>query len=514
MKNISLKFLTSASILSLLIGGAGCAKIDDFGDTNIDPNGATSPITSALLTNFQSNLGNMVYGTRQAIYCQYISETQYTDVSLYSLAQIEMGTTYSGNAANTISSAMDMQVIINQNSNPATQANAAQYGSNANQIAIAKIMKAYILWSATDRWGDIPYSEALKGAAILSPKYDTQEEVYTQILQDLEDGVNGFDAGPVMQGDVAYSGNVDKWKKFGNTLRMLVSLRMSKVYPNPGQFAATEFAAAANHPAGVITSNADNFVLRYPGGGFNNPWWNAYDGRTDFAESKTIYDCLTGLGDTRQSVYGSNNTAFPYGLTRDLAVAFTTDNPNYAKVLADSKRAQNSPVVVVSATISLLARAEGVERGWISGDAKADYNAGITASFAEWGVTMPANYLTTSPANYDDGAGVAAIGQAPAPYDVIPSDQDALTPNRLSRIALQRWLGAYPNGFEGWAEWRRTGVPDLKPTTLATNPGGQIPRRYMYGVVDRNLNPEQVAIASARLSGGDTQDSRIWWDRP
>jgi hypothetical protein len=117
----------------LLAAGSGCAKISDFGDTNVNPNGATAPITAALLTNIESGLGGIAFGTgtggtRAALYAQLISETQYTDASLYQLPQLESGGFYSG-ALN------DCQVIINQNSNPATAGNAAQSGSNANQIA-------------------------------------------------------------------------------------------------------------------------------------------------------------------------------------------------------------------------------------------------------------------------------------------------------------------------------------------------------------------------------------------
>jgi hypothetical protein len=80
---------------------AGCAKIDQFGDTNQNPNGITQPISSALLTNVQSAIGGLAANTRKVTYCQYVSESQYTDVSLYSLPQIEMGPSYAGaNPAN------------------------------------------------------------------------------------------------------------------------------------------------------------------------------------------------------------------------------------------------------------------------------------------------------------------------------------------------------------------------------------------------------------------------------
>ncbi|HMX79620.1 MAG TPA: SusD/RagB family nutrient-binding outer membrane lipoprotein, partial [Ferruginibacter sp.] len=163
MRNKSFKTLASASLFALAIAGAGCAKIDQFGDTNNNPNGISNPIPSALLTNVLSQLGGFGTNTRTVTYAQYVSENQYTDVSLYALPQLEMGGTYSGPL-------QDLQTIIDyNNSNPGA---ASAYGSNNNQIGIARILKAYLHWQNTDRWGDIPYSEALKGAGNFTPKYD------------------------------------------------------------------------------------------------------------------------------------------------------------------------------------------------------------------------------------------------------------------------------------------------------------------------------------------------------
>lgn len=513
MKNKSLKTLASASLFALAVIGTGCAKIGEFGTTNQNPNGITTPIPSALLTNVQSQLGGFGTSARTTTYAQYVSENQYTDVSLYALPQLDMGGNYSGPL-------MDCQVIIDFNiANPDA---ASAYGSNANQIGIARILKAFIHWYNTDRWGDVPYSEALKGAGNFTPKYDLQEEIYFDMIKELKEAAAGFDIGAPIKGDIVYGGNMDKWKKLANSMRLIMAMRLTKVYPAAGGKAALAFAEAATAPGGLITSNADNFTLAFPGGSFKNPWYLTYEARDDYAESKTLGDVLNGLGDSRQSVFGTNNVTFPYGLTRDLAVGFSNSVGNgQSRVLAASKRAENSPIVIIPASTVLLTRAEGYERGWIAGGsaaAEADYNAAIAASFEQWGVGMPAGYLS-GPANFNTGGGVPGnIGAGSAPYDQFRAAdnnvQDAATTSRLARIALQRWLAAYPNGNEGWAEWRRTGVPNLKGTRFATNAGKQIVRRYVYGVTDYSLNNEQTKIAAARITGGDTQDGRVWWDKP
>jgi hypothetical protein len=518
MKYNLLKKYTVTVVFTAVILLTGCGKIDQFGDTNQNPNGITQPIPSAILTNVQASIGGLAANTRKVTYCQYVSESQYTDVSLYSLPQIEMGPSYAGLATASSANLNDMQVIINYNSDPKTAGTASSYGSNANQIAIAKIIKSYIYWVLTDNWGDIPYSEALLGAANTSPKFDKQEDIYFGVMKELKAAVAGFDNGGAIAGDIIYGGDVVKWKKFGNSLRMLMAMRLTKKYPAAGGKAALEFADAYGNAAGHITTNADNFSVKYPGGSFKNPWFLTYEARDDYATSKTMYDILGGLGDTRQSVFGTSAIGFPYGLSRDLAVSFTTSTGNnHARVLALTKRTESSPIVVMGAANVLLAKAEAIERGWIPGttaDAQTAYEAGITVSFGEWGLAVPAGYLA-GPANYLSGNGVSTnVGGAVAPYDNFRAAenniQNAITATKLDRIALQRWVASFPNGHEGWCEWRRTGVPALKKTRFAT---GEMVRRYVYGTQDYSFNSEKTKEAAARLTGGDKQESKVWWDQ-
>jgi hypothetical protein len=506
IKSVKVTFLIAGAVMVM----TSCGKIDDFGNTNDNPNGISTPPTSALLTNVQSQLGGIANSTRPATYAQYLAENQYTDISLYQAPLLEMGGLYNGPL-------QDLQTIIDLNSNPSTAGTAAAVGSNANQIATAKILKAYIYWIITDRWGDVPYSEALKGAAALYPKYDKQEDVYFGLMKELKEAVASFDGGAGFKGDVMYAGNTAKWKKLGNSIRMLMAMRLTKKYPAAGGKAALEFADAANNAAGYINSNADNFVLSFPGGNFKNTWYLTYEARDDFAESKTLGDVLAGLGDTRQSVFGTNSITFPYGLTRDLAVQYANSVGNgQARVLAASKRTETSPVTIINASTVLLALAEGIERGWTTSTAyataEAAYNAGITANFAEWGLAIPATYLS-GPANYNTGIGVPTnIGAGAAPYDNFRAAsnnvQDANTTTKLQRIALQRWLAAFPNGNEGWAEQRRTSMPNLKTTRFATGP---FVLRYNYGANDYSSSNAATTAAAAAIPGGDKQDSKIWW---
>lgn len=466
--------------LTGLISLGGCDKIKDFGDTNRNPAATTEPILSALLTNAEASIGGYAAQTRGGLYAQLFSETQYTDASLYSLPQLDFGGEYSGVL-------YDLQNIININ-------------SSNNMTQVARILKSYIFWTITDRWGDVPYSEALKGGRT-APKYDTQETIYKGIIAELTSAVGSFDNTSVIQGDVINNGNVAKWKKVANSIRMLASLRLSKRYPGPTDYAATQFKAALADAAGHIATNADNWVINWPGGAaFRNPWYNTYDGRKDFAESKTMTDMLASMSDARAQVFGGANETpgnatpstlgFPYGVKRATAEAFSAANPTWARILRGDYREQNDPQVVISAASVLLARAEAADRGWTTENTSDLYKAGITASFEQWGLPAP-------PATYFTGTNVA-LGAAGT---------------NLKQIATQQWIAYYPDGLQAWSNWRRTGFPVLTPAPDAVNATKQIPRRYTYSPNQYSSNGTNLQEAVSRLPGGDTQDARVWWDQ-
>ncbi len=469
-------------IAAFLATAAGCEKLSDFGDTNVNPGATNDPIIGALLTNVGAGLGGYASQTRGGLYAQYFSETQYTDVSLYALPQLAFAGEYTGIL-------YDLQNIINTE-----QSN--------NMSAIAKILKQYIFWSVTDRWGDVPYSEALQG---VTPKYDTQEEIYKGMIQALSEAVNEFD-GSLITGDVINDGDIAGWKRFANSLRMMMALQLSKRYPNAGDYAASQFTAALNDPAGYISDNSQNIKIVYPGGNFRSNWWNLYNGRKDFAESKTLTDLMGSLGDGRQAAFGgasevesdpnaleTSNVGVPYGLARASAEAFTAANPTWARILRGDKREENGEVIILSAGQVALARAEAADYGWTSEDLTTVYRTGIELSFEQWGIAAPpASYFTQSGVNLTAAAGSGA---------------------NLQKIATQRYIAHYPDGQQGWNIWRKTGYPALQPAPDATNASGEIVRRYVYATSEYSTNETGVKEAVERLQGGDSQDSRIWWDQ-
>lgn len=492
MKNTGLKRLAVYTAALGLVFSSCTRYSSDFDDTNVNPGVTGSPILSALLTNVEAGLGNYAAGnalslsaSRPGMYCQYFSETQYPDASLYALPQFNFEGIYSG-------SLNDLQNIINTN-------------TNNNMSAVSKILKSFIYSTVTDAWGDVPYSEALTGNPY--PKFDAQENIYKGMISELTAAIAQFDANSAITGDIVYGGSVAKWKKYANSLRMRLALQLSKKYPSAGGYAATEFNAALNDPAGIITDNADNFMLSYPGGAFKSPWWNQYDGRKDLGESETMTNLMSSLADTRQSVFGgateqgspaagwnvSSSTGVPYGRNRTFIDAWTGANPNWARVLRGDYRTETGKVVMLGAAEVFLMRAEAADRGWTAENMSSMYTQGINASFAQWGLAAPA-------ASYFTQGGVA-LAAAPG------------TAANIKNLAIQQFIAAYPNGLRGWNIWRRTGFPTLTPAPDATNSSHQIVRRFTYGQNSYGSNGDNVAAAAAALPGGDTQDSKVWWDQ-
>jgi hypothetical protein len=478
-------FLTTSA--ALLLFATSC---DDFGDTNVNPNASAVPLTSALLTNAESALGGATTGGSALIsgyYAQYFTQTQYTENSRYAVQDADWGGELAG-------SIKDLQTIIDINRDPKTAPIAATRGANSNQIAIARILKAFRFSVLTDRYGDMPYTDALKGNT--QPAFDTQQAIYTDLFKELKEATAQFDdAGITVQGDFLFGGQPAKWRKFANSLRLILALRISKVDATKGQ---SEFNDALT--AGVFESNDDNVIVPYPGGNFKNPWFGL---AADFGITNTMADYLGSVGDLRKNAYGkpaSNGTlvGVPFGRTRDFTIQWVNANSSWSKVLNDNWRDEKAALPILTYADVLLARAEALQLGWTAANTKETmtvpnlYKEGIRASWKQWGVY-------TTDAAFDTYMANANI--------------DLATGNALPKIQTQRWVTFYPNAPQGWSEWRRTGQPALVASVDAVNPSKQIPVRFVYPSLEFGYNETHVQEAVGRLSGGNTDVSPVWWDK-
>lgn len=479
-----LKYIFSATLLAAL---TSCDPAD-FGDLNVDPNSPSVAIAASLLTNAErglvvisgANVGPIV-DTQGSLYTQQISNKQYTSEDRYQTIQWSFNGFYT-------SPLVALQKIIDLNSDATTKGDVTKYGSNNNQIAVARILQSYFYMHMSDRWGDIPYSEALKGSANFKPKYDSQQAVYAGIFKNLKEAAAQIDGGAAVKGDFLLGGNMAAWKKFANSLRLIAALRLSKVDPATGK---SEFASAL--AGGVITSSSDNVVYKFLAEDDNDsPWQDRFETRRDWVVSELMVNTLKEFNDPRLAIFADkallkqDYVGMPYGLDESKAGSIANGDVSF---LGTAMRQQTSPSFVITASQVHLAMAEAALLGWTSEDAETHYNAGVKTGLEMYGLGDGAtDYLAKAGVKFDKAKG-------------------------LEQIGTQRWITLFLNGYESWAEWRRTGFPKLSAPASNLNPGGQIPRRQGYTTTERDLNGDNYKEAVSRLGGADDLNGRVWWDK-
>ena len=456
----------------------GCTK--DFEETNTDPNNVTDVPTSYLMTQAQRAILGQRFNNTTMLYSQQWSETQYTNTSRYETAEASFNGYYTGPLA-------DLQQVINLNTAEETMSDATASGSNANQIAVARILKVYIFQLVTDMWGEIPYSDAVKGAESFAPMYDKQDAIYASFVTELTEAaaqINTSEAG--MEGDIFYGGDMTAWKKFANSLKARVGIRMTEVD------AAAAKSAVTSGLSGAFESNDDNMLYTYLADAANwNPVYDHFLTRTDYAISSTLADYMAGLNDPRLSIYADaapttgTVVGMPYGLSAAEAGSITNDEISFPGIAV---RSAESPGVIQTYSELLFIKAEAAARGWITDDPAGIYEEAITASMEFWGVAAEdiSTYLAQPEVAYDEMNFEKSIGE-------------------------QKWVSLYMDGQESWSEWRRLDYPELTPAPAAAE-GRDIPRRRAYTQNEYDLNLENIEAAVSR-QGEDVMETRIWWDK-
>jgi hypothetical protein len=394
-------------------------------------------------------------------------------------------------------------------------------------VAIALILKVEGMHRVTDIYGPIPYSQYGTGNFYIP--YDSQQAIYTRFFNELDTAVNTLTAyvkanpgaTPFKPFDLIYGGDYTKWLKFANTLRLRLAMRI--VYADAAT-AKTQAEKAVADPNGLLSDpKNDPALLNMVNGlSYQNALWNITNGYNDICMGAPMQSIIEGYNDPRESAYflpSVYNSKFE-GIRSGLNIT-TAEYTQFSllNVLA------TTPMQIMSSSESYFLKAEGALRGWNmgSGTAQSFYEAGITASFQERGVTMPAGYLTdaTSTANpYIDPtnatndilAGDPTLNNITIHYDATASFEQ-----NLQRIITQKWLAIYPDGEESWSEFRRTGYP--KQFQVKENDsGGTISttgyvRRLPYTTNENKVNPKGVATGVTALGGPDNGGTKLWWDK-
>jgi hypothetical protein len=473
---------TAYMLAALMLLSISCS---DFGDINVDPNRSTSVATSTLLTGAMRSIGSVVGRENENLYAQFMSETQYTEDSRYQTINYNFNGWYTGPLAK-------LDHIIELNTNEETKLEVLGSGSNANQIAVARILKAYFFHFLTDRWGPLPYSQALSGGeegGTFTPSYDSQKDIYYALFDELDAAVNQIDGGAGVSGDFFFNGDMDGWKRFANSLRMVMAIRIADA---DGTKAQSEYAAAL--AGGVVSSDAESIMYPFlPEANNQNPWFANFITRTDYAISSTLVDYMKPKNDPRLENFAdpAPNHGDVQGMPYGIANAGDIPNADVSFPHISYVRGQDAPIGVITYAQILFCQAEAAVRGWTADNAADHYEAGIRASMAQWGVT-------------DETAINDYIGHADVAYDAAKG---------WEMIMTQKWVALYLQGIEAWSEWRRSGYPALTPAVDALSADGQIPRRHGYPTTERDLNEANYDAAVANLLGGaDDLSTKLWWD--
>ncbi len=475
MKNLKNIFLLVAAVAFTF---TSCETID-FGDTNVDRNSPSEASTASLLTNAQKTVSGYIASTTSNCYVQYLSNGQYDEESRYQTLNWSFNGYYAA--------LVDLDRIISLNKGDLTKVGASANGSNANQIAAATILRVYYLHGMTDRWGMIPYSEAIQGLENQYPKYDTQEEVYMGLFNELDGALNIIDNGNGPSGDILFRGDMGKWRTFANTIKMVMALRLSNADPSTG---SSKFNQAM---AGAIQSNGENIQYTYLLEDTNdNPWQDRFETRRDYLMSDVFVNAMIGDGDAitpedprlpkyAEPAFNSATGEFvgaPYGQSNS-----ATDD--YSFITDNIINKGDAPLMIYTYAEVLFARAEAAHLGWTSEDEDALYDMAIQASMDQWGV---------------DSADAAAYIAA-NPY------------GSVNDIAYEKWVALFMQGYNSWHEWRRQKamgyeVPLTAPDDLLSGATG-IPQRHAYSATAGSLN-EANYNAAVSAQGADDLNTVTW----
>jgi hypothetical protein len=393
---------------------------------------------------------------------------------------------------------------------------------NAEATAVLDIWKVYMFHRFTDEWGPVPYSQA--GIGGKSVAYDSQEAMYTDFFQ-LLDAANATlsassatTVGVFKDYDAIYSGDVEKWRKFGNSLRLRLALRISDINASK---AKTEAEAAV--AAGVMESNDDSANYKVTEDTYNNfvdimKYWGFY-------MTADMESMLKGYNDPRMAKWFAtvSDATSTYkgqyvGLPNGMGATIVWDSKNFSGTNQETTFSDNATkdIEVMMASESNFNRAEGVLKGWnMAGTAKTLYEEGIRLSLQQWGVTDNTQ-INTYIAGTTTGA-VPAFGSLyadPTPPVDVPVAWAATLSQQKKQIAVQKYLGLFPESWEAWSDLRRTDANILYPLLTTEDPtiGKGVMKRITYLPNEYSTNGDAVNTATTLLGGPDKGNTKLWWD--
>lgn len=503
-------FLLAVGFSFGLMACDGINSSDLTENINQNPNDPTTASVNNLLANGQEVIAFNWFGDDPTmrganLLAQYTVQNQFTDESIFRLdPRIGFGNFYNG-----LKDIEEAKQAARQQGAAATGLRTEQQARNA--VAVAMIHQVWTFQLLTDIYGSIPFTEALQGVDAPSPSYTPQQNIYPALIDSLDTALGLLDAGAEgPSGDLIYDGNMAKWQKFANSLKMRVGMRMADANSQGAQQAVESAAGNAFQSTddsaffGFLTSSQNRSTI------FENRF---VAGRNDFDASDRFVNIMTqnyGVLDPRSSTYFTRATAnedrtyngFPYGLApadagplknRSVDADFSRPGPPFVDDAAQA------PMMLYDEV--LFIKAEAADRGWnVSGTPEGLLEDAVRTSIRQWNPdtsdTLKDQYVSAVLDDISEDGFEQILGE-------------------------QKWIALYFQGVQGWSEWRRLdfeGFIQEPEGGFAGEAGGKttVPVRLDYPDREFQTNGENVRAALEQqfgsAQGTDHFGNRLWWD--
>lgn len=478
-------------IISFIVAFTGCT--DKFEDFNTDKKHPAVVPGESFFSNAQKELADYMNNTNVNInifklMSQYWTETTYIDEANYDLVTRNISNgIYFRTYLRVLTDLKEAKALIE-----ATTVSANEAAQKQNKLEIIELLNVYVYSHLVDVFGAAPYTEALDINNVY-PKYDAGKDIYTDLFRRLDTALGRLNAsaGSYDSADLYYGGDVAKWIKFGNSLKVRMAITIADS-DNAVAKAAVEAAASR-----IFASNDDDCLIQYQTA---SPNYNQLyadlvaSGRHDFVPANTIVDKLNELQDPRMDAYFSTklDTSTVEGVEKLAYVGGAYGYSNsfgQCSHISDLIQEPTFPGIMLTYTEMCFYMAEAAERGYsVGGTAEAWYNKGVKASFDFWGISGADAYLAKPTVAYTTATGTWK-----------------------QKIGTQSWIANYTRGVEAYTNWRRLDFPILNLPEEATK-YADIPVRFTFPINEQTLNAANYnAIASA--IGGDLITTKVFWDK-
>ena len=500
------KKIAIGSLALLLAVSSGCK--DEFFDVNNNPNQVTAATPELVMPNALANTATY-YQTSFAFLNLWMGYWNWS--GNYSIGTSDKNYQFT----NTFNQAIWNNAYTNlKNYNYIEQQTAAQ--NQPYLQAMAKIMKAFHYQILVDTYGNIPYTNALQGLTVAQPTYDTGVAVYEDLFKQIDAALALFTSGETRAAagetinspgvnDIMFKGDIGKWRRFANTLKLRMILRQSEKADRQAfvQSALTVLRAspygylragesATVNPGYANSANQQNPLYATFGNGVNG---QPVENNNIYRAGRYAVDFLISTQDSRAFGFYNPVSGSSFGATFFGTIAPLV-NTQTSSIGPGVLQSATQDAVILSSFESLFLQAEAVQRGYIPGNARTLYESAIIQSYTYLGI--------------EDDLGTAEDYARQFLASENPNVNWDVATNKLALILTQKWIsldGISP--FESWSDYRRTGIPAVPISQDPSTSIKQIPVRLLYPQTETQFN--ETAVKAQGGTDSQFDRTKIFW---